>query len=909
MSDDDWINERLDTDLQFKVVGSAPRYASTTDKPVEYYAARAADGLVLGYLWTCDADDAADFTRRPRFDDWNGALFWTGELIKAKARGLTPSQAVQELFAEPGTPLSGRLVPESRAVASSLAWLDTLDADRIPVPRPDRIEPRGWRPDPPLDPGRSERARAAGGWLYRTDPGYDPAGRVPPQAVAGAWEVNSAGRAVRFWHNPEYGAAVAPVAPAGAGVPVPPLHAGRRPAGRALLGWLEDPLAPRFCRLAGSSGSGRTHLLSWLAAAAPPDNPRADRRVHAVLHAEGLTVRSATWLLAARLGLVARTPAELMAALQDGVPRTVVVTDLDRAGDALLPGAAERIAVELLTPLLQVPWLRLLVESGSGTPAAAALGTAAPAGAVLDLDDPRWTDPDRFASWCAGLGGTPVAAGQVHPSPGLARLAARTPAAVLDPGKSPADRASALAAVWWTALPEELRPAVRALAAGPVTAELWAALPGVGGPDAVRRAAELVPPPADGGAWRLQPDELAARVAAESPAVGHAGLVRSIADGVPRLATGRPDLAQAGPERLGTLLRHAVPAGIAGQLLADPELLVHADPAAVTAAFEQAEAAGDPPGALAEAWQLAGPACAAGTAAERAAALHAWLAGRDEEAAARCAALSGQTWTARWSYRRDNGQVRGAALGHGRYAGRLAVAVNGILRHVDPATGRDAARTDPLRLPSFPPVAVLCGADGSYYLLRTNGVVAELPLYDSLGNSLSRALDWATRNFADGVTALATRGEQDEPALVAVGDGGGRLHCFGTDGGPVLSPDEPLHRGAVTAVGLAVSTDGGFAVSGGRDGRVWSWAHAAGRAPELVDERPCPVTAVAAAGTARGPVTVAAWSDGLVRIRRPDTSGPALDLRLGGPARSVTVDPAGLVCLALPKGVVALSLD
>lgn len=160
MSDDDWVNERLDADLQFKVVSSAPRYASTTDKPVEYYAARDADGRVVGYLWTCDADDAADFTRRPLFDDWNGALFWTGELIKAKARGLTPSQAVQELFAEPGTSLSGRLVPESRAVASSPAWLDTLDADRIPVPKPDRIKPRGWRPDPPLDPARSEHAHA-----------------------------------------------------------------------------------------------------------------------------------------------------------------------------------------------------------------------------------------------------------------------------------------------------------------------------------------------------------------------------------------------------------------------------------------------------------------------------------------------------------------------------------------------------------------------------------------------------------------------------------------------------------------------------------------------------------------------------------------------------------------------------
>ncbi|MCX5209099.1 hypothetical protein OG689_07335 [Kitasatospora sp. NBC_00240] len=908
MIDNDWANERLNQDLQFLVVSSPPRYASETDHPVEYVAAVAPEGHVTGYLWWCDADGAAAFARRLAVPSWNAGSFWYSKLLEAKARNLLPSQAVREFLLEPGTGSSGRLDPASRAV-TGLAALTELAAEGWQPPG-DRVKPLGWRPDPPLSHEQSELAQAAGGWLYQTDPGYDPAGQVPPQAVTGAWQVGPAGRLLRFWHNPVYGTAPAPVAPADAGAPVPPLRAGRRPAGVALLGWLEDGRAPRLCRVAGSSGSGRTHLLHWLTAAAPPDNPRAGRRVHAALSAEGLTVRSATWLLAARLGLVAGTPTDLMEALQDGVPRTLAITDLDRAGGEGLPDAAERIAVELLTPLLRVPWLRLVVESGSGTPAALALDAAAPGGAVLDLDEPRWTEVERFTAWYGALGGDPVTAGRVHPSPGLAQLAARTPATPGDPGAAPADRASALAAAWWTALPADLRPAVRSLAAdGPATAELWAALPGSGGPEAVRRTTELLAPPADGRTWRLRPDQLAARVVAESPPVDHAVLVRNIADGVPRLDTGRPDLASAGPERLGALLRHAVPAGIAGQLLADPEFLVHADRAAVTAAFERAEAAGDPPGALAEAWQLAGPVCADGAPAARAAALHAWLAGRDQQAADRCAALSGVPWTARWSYRRPNGQVRRAMLGHGRYAGRLAVAVNGILRHVDPATGQDAAKVDPIRLPGFPTVAMLCGADGSYYLLRPDGVVTELPLPGSSQNSLSRALDWATRNFPDGVTALATHGEQDGPATVAVGDGGGRLHRLRTDGGPVLSADGALHRGAVTAVDVAVPAGGEVVVSGGRDGRVWSWAHAAGRAPELVDERDHPVTAVAVAGTARGPVTVAAWSDGLVRIRRPDAVGPALDLRLGGPARSVTVDPTGLVCLALPKGVIALSID
>lgn len=938
MSGRDLTYERLSQDLEFKPVGDGPpRYAYTTDKPVEYLAARNKYGELAGYLWICDEDGAAGFERHLAAENRGGSMFWYGKLNEARAREILPSEALQELLAEPGDILSGRLVPESRAV-TRLAELRRLAAEGQQKPH----KPLGWLPDPALARDRAANARGVGGWVYRVDEGRDPAGRIPPHAVMGGWQVSRWGHVEGFWHNPVYGAAPAVDAPSGEAAPVPPLRAGRRPAGQALLDWLEDARAPRFCRIAGSSGSGRTHLLSWLAAACPPDNPRTGRRVHAVLSAEGLTVRSATWLLAEQLGTVARTPDDLMEALQDGVPRTLVVTDLDRAGSDLLPDMPERIVTELLTRLLQVPWLRVLVESASGTAAAAALSAVAPAGAVLDLDDPRWTDRERFTAWCAGLAGYPVAADQVHPSPGLAQLASRTPPGTpLDPATPPAERAAALAEDWWAVLPEELRRAVGALAAAgqPVTDEEWAVLPGSGGAETVRLASAYLPP-ADGRYRRLQPDQLAHRVLAGCPPVDHAALLQGIAGAIPRGADGRPLLSGTDPHRLGLLLRHAVHTGVAGHLLADPEFLIHADPAAITAAFDHArpappfvdpladepeepESPPDPVAeglniALAEAWDLAGPVRpAASTPADRAAGLHAWLPGRDQQAADRCAAVSGQRWHAVWSgpfegrlgaqAARGEALVRRIAPGRGPHATYLLAAVSGILRFLDPATGLDVEDVDPSRMLDSDLSAMVCGDEGSQFFLRGDGTVTTYPYPEKKGGRPTPAVEWATKNFAGGVTALATLAGADGP-LLAVGDGGGGIGLIRTATGEKTAPDQSAHQGRVTAVDLTEVDGGVLLVSGGTDGTVRTWMNGRAVTPEPIDARECPVTAVAIQDTAEGMVLAAAWSDGLVRLRRWGTTHTVLDLRLGLAARSLVLTSDSRVFLALPEGILALTL-
>ncbi|MFD8599249.1 hypothetical protein ACFV1L_30020 [Kitasatospora sp. NPDC059646] len=577
-------------------------------------------------------------------------------------------------------------------MADSVAQVEELALEGWTPPK-EPITPAAYRPSPGI--GR-QLARRHAGWLFEVDEGYGPDGPVPPEAVAGAWQADEYGSAVRPWPNPRHGVpAEQPPADAKA-VPLPPLHAGRRPAGRALLGWLGDPQAPRLCRVAGSSGSGRTHLLRWLAAACPPDNPRTDRRVHVQLDADGLTADSFVWTLARELGTTAADAHELIETFTDGTPRVLVVTGLDRAGAGLVPDAPQRIAEKVLRPLLTVPWLRIVVECATGTPAAEALDVPS---AVLDLDQPQWTDPDAYAQWWASLAHHQLPAAALYPSPALALLAARTaPGAPVDPAAGPAQKAETLAEAWWASLPETTRAPIIALAAAgdAVDTDLWNALPNTGGPSAVGEAEAFVLPSEDGGRLRVWPHTFAERLAHWGP--DHMTLRQS-------LLPARPGPGDAA--RLGLVLRHAVRTGApVTDLLSDPAVLVNADPAAVTAvvtsftkAFTEATAdnrlsmaaidragpehAGDPRRRLIEAWWLAGPAVTAtDDPRARASALHTWLAGAQgpdlADLAERFALMAGHTWRARWSFGRRIDPVRRLALGvvfKGRIQSRIEAMV------------------------------------------------------------------------------------------------------------------------------------------------------------------------------------------------------------------------------------------
>jgi hypothetical protein len=117
MSGDQPINPRFDDDMLFRQVSPGPpRYQTRTDRPVRYFAVvDKENGVVLGYVWAGDEDDAAAW--EPRQAAGPRALMegsgWFHRLEKAKGRGVRPSQALEELLAEPAAGKYGRALPDS----------------------------------------------------------------------------------------------------------------------------------------------------------------------------------------------------------------------------------------------------------------------------------------------------------------------------------------------------------------------------------------------------------------------------------------------------------------------------------------------------------------------------------------------------------------------------------------------------------------------------------------------------------------------------------------------------------------------------------------------------------------------------------------------------------------------------
>ncbi|WP_405456195.1 hypothetical protein OG786_04620 [Streptomyces sp. NBC_00101] len=169
--------------------------------------------------------------------------------------------------------------------------------------------------------------------------------------------------------------------------------AGREPAAAALLAWLADAGAPRICLVTGGAGRGKSALLAWLVAHGRRPGTPPMRRVHAFAPLTGRTATTAAWTLADQLSVTARTPGALVDAVAGDGRRTVVVLPDLHAADG-----PEGVA-ELVLALAESDHVRLIVEVRSRTPAERALTEARCA--VMDLDEARWTDPARYASWPA----------------------------------------------------------------------------------------------------------------------------------------------------------------------------------------------------------------------------------------------------------------------------------------------------------------------------------------------------------------------------------------------------------------------------------------------------------------------------------------------------------------------------
>ncbi|WP_037606863.1 WD40 repeat domain-containing protein [Streptacidiphilus rugosus] len=663
--------------------------------------------------------------------------------------------------------------------------------------------------------------------------------------------------------------------------PVPPLPGGRKPAGAALFGWLADPLAPRLCVVTGAPGSGKSHLLAWLTTACSADDAPQERRVHAMVPLLGLTVSSAVWIAARQLDLYARTPAQLVGALAaDSRPTVFCLADLHRAGGPALPDEPRQVLDELVLPLLELPQVRIVVETDATTAALLREATGAddvPA-AVMDLDAPQWTDAERFGRWYAGLPGAPATARPpaeaAYPSPGLARLAAG-----LGEGFGAGRPSVELLDRWWAGTPDAARPALAALATvdAPLTAEGWTLL--VPDPEARRLVAELLPVAPSG--VPLLSTALADHVRPHMPEELPQQLCRALVQAVPRRSDGRPDLDGVPEEHLTLLLTQTLATGQAQDLLGDPEFLVRADPHRITTALKATGATGP----LAQAWAEAGPALT-----------------EEDDPGVRAEILRHRLHGTPLAPTRE-GRAAGGGL---RTLWRLA---RGAASWPGPVTALAAGR------------AADGKSDGSLLIADATGGLHRLSLID--GSSLGRvplaqphplrALDYGddgslTRLDVWGTSSLelpsAARTESELFALLRFGDAcvlgnaAGELtwHQSGAhtspdaDGGADADRTERVrpHTGPVSS--LAVAQPPGLpplVFSGGADGTVRLWSPGAEPFPEPLDRRACPVLSVSVAvGTEAvgNPLTLAvSWADGLVRLLRFGGEEDPRDLRLGAP--------------------------
>lgn len=722
---------------------------------------------------------------------------------------------------------------------------------------------------------------------------------------------------------------------------LPAMTAGRQRAGAALLGWLEDERAPRLCVVGGSPGCGKSHLLAWLYRATSVPGTPVTRRLHAFVPVDELTVPSVVFALADLLGVAACTPAELVAAVAADPRRTVLaVAGLDAAGTPTVPGVAARphegrlIATRILDPLLELPHVRVLVE-GSGYAHGVFEQVDAPA--VLDLDEPTWTDPVRFGRWYDGLVAasafaSPFTATDVYPHPGAARLAACVDGT--RPASAPvasSDTAARVLRAWWDSIPEGTRPVVAALygLGTPVNAAQWeTAYATVSGADpatialAVGRAALQVP--STGGrepTWALREHALAAYVAAHSPeatdptrpARVHAAL-RRLADGG---AAGMREVYRLGEERLTAILGHSIRVGDVAGLVADPVVQALARPHAVITALA---ASGQWDDDARAAFRGAAPALVG----ERDPAVRASTArvhrlGRVPADARRLDAHAAVTgWNAEWALWHDAhatgadpwpGPVHAATAGRGRFAGRVLLAdPAGTVRVLDAATGAVTGR--------------LTGLDHGPLADIANAAGGRLALVDAWGgvDVVAAAEADPERRLDDALERLIDAAE-GTPAAVCVfpaamlGDSEGSVSWFGElpyPAGPDAPPrgvfTVPQHHGPVSAlVGLDLGTGPPLLISGGRDGHVRLWSPGTTPMVEALDARGAPVTALAADHTERGTVVAVAWADGLVRLRRLDDER-VMDLRLGAPVRGIAICADGRLVLGTRLGVVGIRL-
>ncbi|MFK8849486.1 ATP-binding protein [Streptomyces sp. Ac-502] len=355
----------------------------------------------------------------------------------------------------------------------------------------------------------------------------------------------------------------------------------------------------------------------------PPDLPAP-----AVPAPEGRTAGQLLWTLADHFGLAATRSADIVPGLAAAAgPVTVVVPDVDRAGPVRAADEPARLVRDVLKPLAETGTVQLLADVPRALAAEVIAALPSGHGQIIDLDEPRWADPEGLVHQVeAAL--SPEAGAPVLPyteDPGARRALAEAVAERADgsrltaqlavrcvlmrpEGFDPADGSQLPASVG-----EALDLHARRLGADPRTLRLmlaplalaegdglplglWGPLASaVAGRDLTREIADgmLLAGPfveaagdADGGGRKLL--RLVHPGVADAVRAGLADLrdaqtriAMALLDAVPQ-----QDWSRADPYVRDHLAAHTLAAGLLPQLLTDPGLFAHADPVALRTAIE-----------------------------------------------------------------------------------------------------------------------------------------------------------------------------------------------------------------------------------------------------------------------------------------------------------------------------------
>ncbi|MFF6779004.1 hypothetical protein ACFY8W_36400 [Streptomyces sp. NPDC012637] len=354
--------------------------------------------------------------------------------------------------------------------------------------------------------------------------------------------------------------------------------------------------------------------------------------------------------------------------------------------------------------------------------------------------------------------------------------------------------------------------------------------------------------------------------------------------------------------------------------LGDVAAVCAADPQAVTAALEADPKAGDE--RLRAAWLRAGSSLVRDQdAAQRAVVLLTALEhGSGSAVRAELEAVAAASpWRVRWVLGRGDlvppwpGPVVALAPGGDRFPGAvLVVDLFGTIRRVAFEDGAPEGR-----ILGSPASALGVLQDGSVLCLQDTGGIAAETRWSQRSASRGIASLVQEQSYAADSLEAVLQGQQGtalaaapstDGDVVAVGCATGEVRVLGAVEDQVCLHSGPVTGVAVVSVPLGEGAVTSVVYSGGADGTVRLWAPGGEPMAAPYVRRGCPVVAVHAALTSRGPALAIAWADGLVELHEPGL-GHVRGFHPGRPVRGLAVTPTGEVVVGLDDALICLFLS